>query len=276
MDLHEYSDIRHFDANTSGGKDYIVGDLHGCFDDLMRALKYLEFDYEKDRLFCVGDLIDRGPNSLDCALLVNQSWFYSVRGNHEQMMIDSVIGTDDPQLWIMNGGRWGYQQIVDNKERVALAELLNQLPYIITVGEGAERFNICHAEMVFSPDITDEQIDAYQVQSGAIGGSALRWGEPLIWGRDIIQGHPAPHTDKMSLTYVGHTPVMDEPILIGRQLYIDGGAVFGQKMYVADHQAKQIHVFAGNLHCAIDYDQLTVQESNVVQADEQLNRLFGG
>lgn len=45
------------------GKDFIVGDIHGCLDQLKFQLSVTGFDKSKDRLFSVGDLIDRGPDS---------------------------------------------------------------------------------------------------------------------------------------------------------------------------------------------------------------------
>ena len=44
-------------------RDLVVGDVHGCFRTLDRALTELRFDTDSDRLFGVGDLVDRGPHS---------------------------------------------------------------------------------------------------------------------------------------------------------------------------------------------------------------------
>ena len=51
-----------FTANANG-RDFVVGDVHGCFRTLERALTELKFDPACDRLFGVGDLVNRGPNS---------------------------------------------------------------------------------------------------------------------------------------------------------------------------------------------------------------------
>ncbi|MDX1492365.1 MAG: symmetrical bis(5'-nucleosyl)-tetraphosphatase [Pseudohongiellaceae bacterium] len=44
---------------------YVVGDIQGCYKPLRRLLKKIEFNADKDELWCVGDLINRGPKSLD-------------------------------------------------------------------------------------------------------------------------------------------------------------------------------------------------------------------
>ena len=51
-----------FEANALG-RDFAVGDIHGAFADLRRALDAIGFDEHRDRLFSVGDLVDRGPES---------------------------------------------------------------------------------------------------------------------------------------------------------------------------------------------------------------------
>ena len=49
------------------GRDLVVGGVHGCFRTLERALVHLGFDARRDRFFGVGDLVDRGPHSIEAA-----------------------------------------------------------------------------------------------------------------------------------------------------------------------------------------------------------------
>ncbi len=87
------------------GRDFVVGDLHGHFDLLEDRLRQVEFDGARDRCFSVGDLIDRGPKPVDCLLLARRPWFFPVRGNHEQMMLDAIL-SQTMDLWFANGGGW--------------------------------------------------------------------------------------------------------------------------------------------------------------------------
>ncbi|GJM14501.1 MAG: bis(5'-nucleosyl)-tetraphosphatase, symmetrical [Pseudohongiella sp.] len=45
--------------------NYVVGDLQGCYKPLKKLLKKVKFSPAKDKLWCVGDLVNRGPDSLD-------------------------------------------------------------------------------------------------------------------------------------------------------------------------------------------------------------------
>ena len=46
-------------ANGRGGRDFVFDDIHGCFATVEQALEALDYDPGRDRLFSVGDLIDR-------------------------------------------------------------------------------------------------------------------------------------------------------------------------------------------------------------------------
>lgn len=69
------------------GRDFVVGDLHGCFDLLDRLLDHVRFDPACDRLFSVGDLIDRGPDSLRSLGFLGAPWFYAMKGTREHMLL---------------------------------------------------------------------------------------------------------------------------------------------------------------------------------------------
>ena len=77
--------IQRYPHNRTG-RDFVIGDLHGCLPLLTRLLDHVQFDPTLDRLFSTGDLIDRGPDSAGCLELLKENWFHAVVGNHELML----------------------------------------------------------------------------------------------------------------------------------------------------------------------------------------------
>lgn len=62
---------------------YAIGDLQGCYDELQDLLELIDFDSSTDRLWFTGDLVNRGPASLQCLRFVKENNHLSVLGNHD-------------------------------------------------------------------------------------------------------------------------------------------------------------------------------------------------
>jgi len=69
---------------------FVVGDLHGCFDEFLALLRKLDYHSKKHRLILVGDLIRKGPHSLKVLGWARTHKIDWVRGNHEQAFIKGV------------------------------------------------------------------------------------------------------------------------------------------------------------------------------------------
>ncbi|MDR1315290.1 MAG: metallophosphoesterase [Spirochaetales bacterium] len=143
--------IARYEKNTKG-RDFVCGDIHGCYTDLEQALKRLRFDTARDRMFCVGDLFDRGPESHGALAYLDTDWFFPVQGNHEDMFLKWYIVHDLERSYsYRNGSGW---QLKEDKEYLAqLARAVVALPLIIVVGENL----IVHACL---PDVSSlEEIE---------------------------------------------------------------------------------------------------------------------
>src|SRR5689334_16851024 len=68
----------------NNNKTYVVGDCHGCHNQLVKALELANFDYNNDTLISLGDLVDRGPDScLVIEKLLKIKNLISIKGNHD-------------------------------------------------------------------------------------------------------------------------------------------------------------------------------------------------
>ncbi len=70
-----------------------VGDVQGCCDELQSLLEKVRLDPAADRLYCVGDAINRGPQNAKTLRLLRQLGAVMVLGNHEMHWFEVFLGT---------------------------------------------------------------------------------------------------------------------------------------------------------------------------------------
>ena len=82
---------------------WVIGDIHGKFNKLKKLLKEIP---KGDTICFVGDLIDRGEDSRKVIKLIKDKKYYCVKGNHEEVMIDSIKDNnmESFQFWVRIGG----------------------------------------------------------------------------------------------------------------------------------------------------------------------------
>ena len=203
-------------------KIWIVGDLHGCRSQLDTLLQAHDFDKQQDLLISVGDLIDRGPDSLGCLALLEEPWFRCVRGNHEEMALNALQGHES-QLWEMNGGGWFWQ--LKGAEVITARHALNRLkeiPLILHLQLEERIVVIAHA---------DYPAEHYAWEQG------VNWHD-VVWSRRRIDGLQQGRRDTISganAFYFGHTPLQHR-LDVENLHYIDTGAVFGNYLTLVQVQ----------------------------------------
>lgn len=214
--------LQRFPLNTAG-RDFVVGDIHGMFSLLRLALLAAEFDESKDRLFSVGDLVDRGPDCEEAIDWIAKPWFHAVRGNHEQMAIGVAAGKHDIDNYIQNGGGW-FLSMPESRQQL-FAKVFDSLPLCIEVETKVGLVGIVHAEVEgYNWQAFTDAVDNAPSKNKL---NALM--ETALWERSRIRHNECTSVDGIARLYVGHTPVRDYTVL-GNVHYIDTGAVFGRKL----------------------------------------------
>lgn len=249
--------VIHHPANTTG-RDFIVGDLHGCTNMLLALLDHIHFDPSVDRVFSVGDLVDRGPDSEGCLTLLEYPWFHAVLGNHDAMLMAWILGkTRDPRQQ-MYGHAFtynnGWQWVKFFTLGTEFFPLLENLPLVRVIGKDAgpqRRFHVAHAELrmpyAASGGFNDLDIDEinsplWDMEHYITGFDDVgTWRDHVLWGRSLIgevqqcarKNEPLPQETYpyLSTTYVGHTiipPVFGQtqnaPLRTQSHVFLDSGA----------------------------------------------------
>ncbi len=94
---------------------YVTSDAHGHVRALDEALSKISLTSD-DTLYVLGDMIDRGPDPVGVIKLVRSlPNAHVLKGNHEQIMLDAIIGQDplDAETWDINGGWTTREQLND-------------------------------------------------------------------------------------------------------------------------------------------------------------------
>ncbi|MBY6016503.1 metallophosphoesterase [Halomonas denitrificans] len=211
------------------GRAFFIGDLHGERRQLSQLLNQVNFAPEMgDRVICVGDLIDRGQDSLACLDLLEMPWFYCVLGNHEAMLMDALSGDQENlNSWLRCGGKW-YLDLDEPTQRAMMVKaerLLPALPFGLEVQIPAldARIGVVHA------DCPGGSWDAFRE---ACQYPLNRFQQfDCLWSRDVLREmgkgeypEPLPGIDALVM---GHTPLQNLRSH-GNRVWLDTGAGYPQ------------------------------------------------
>lgn len=100
-------------------KTYVMSDLHGEYLKFKKMLKKIKFNPDEDKLYILGDAIDRGDGGLDIIEEIRNSKNNSmelIMGNHEYMMLDFFENPYTIYNWLERDGQITYQQILEKGE----------------------------------------------------------------------------------------------------------------------------------------------------------------
>lgn len=164
---------------------YAIGDLQGCFRPLDRLLERIRFEPSSDRLWFVGDLVNRGPDSLRCLRFVKSlgDRAVSVLGNHDLHLICVAEGAE------AGSRRDTLDAVLAAPDRDELVSWLRRRPMMHVEGG----FAVVHAALLPEWTVAKAHALAGEVE-GALRGPDYRalleqmYGdEPQRW-RDDLRG----------------------------------------------------------------------------------------
>ncbi|MEI7614772.1 MAG: symmetrical bis(5'-nucleosyl)-tetraphosphatase [Betaproteobacteria bacterium] len=164
---------------------YAIGDIQGCFGSLLRLLERCAFDPARDKLWLVGDLVNRGPRSLETVRFVRDlgDAAITVLGNHDLSLLMAAEGFGK------RGKGDTFDDILDAPDRDELLDWLRQQPLCHLEGG----YCLVHAGLLPQWRVGQARALASEVEAVLRGSQwrellAQMWGsEPASW-QDSLEG----------------------------------------------------------------------------------------
>lgn len=231
---------------------FVCTDIHGYFVPWMKGLQKVGLSLDDgDKLIILGDLLDRGPDSLKCmqfALDLKQKYPENVvylKGNHEQMFLVFLgIDPNEPngkvnldltfRQWTNNGGLQALRSLLPDFAKYSVEEIqvLLRIEYELLILQ-LEALPLYHIEEDFA-----------FVHAGFLSNTRLieQEEDDMLWIReDFFTSFEAVKGDVLENKTIihGHTPVVHIPGYRGKKEFvgkhhigIDGGAAMGKEIFI--------------------------------------------
>jgi serine/threonine protein phosphatase 1 len=195
-------------------RTYAIADLHGRYDLLIQALNNV-FRREPGNVVLLGDYIDRGPESRQIiAHLISlgesprPGWkVVCLKGNHEDMMVETITAPLDPSWWVGNGGG------------ATLASYGGSPPQSHIKWMAALPLYHADGKRIFVHAGVDETLPLSEQTEKA-----------LLWSR-VAKKQDFSHPE--GYVVHGHTPFEDGPVTLQGRINLDTGAVWTNRLVVA-------------------------------------------
>lgn len=202
---------------------YICSDIHGMYDEFLKMLEEIEFS-DNDELYIIGDVIDRGPKSIETIThIMDSKNMFLILGNHESAMLDYYRGKWVHESWADHewfsfGGESTRKDFIklDKELKNKILDYIESLPDYLVL----DNFVLVHGGFYIDGD--EDTLERALFNSNT---------EEKVWNREFFEN------DQRVLDYttiIGHTPTItfNENNIIHKnnKILIDCGCYFGGKL----------------------------------------------
>jgi serine/threonine protein phosphatase 1 len=237
------------------GRDFVVGDVNGQHDMLMQSLSLINFDPEKDRLFAVGNVINKGNENVRTMQLFKEPWFFSVLGLQELILLSyfhyyhsKYFKRLDPNFYRYI--KWFQTIPLEQAQDCVkiIKEHISILPSVIRIKKGDFWHYIVSGDLSKGKNgysvflFTDDEIEKLT----HFNKSGLDW-ESFSMSERLYQESLYSHLDDykdsknqeqgLGTVYCGNS-IVDTPYLYRNHIFLNTGAVYSGKLSILEIGAK--------------------------------------
>ena len=140
---------------------YVISDIHGQFDALMKMMELIDFGYD-DELYILGDVIDRGSESIKCIKwIMQQDNVLTLLGNHELLFYDNYIH-NTPAVY---NSLVQVRESLSESEQKEIVQWIEDMPECKLITVNGQKFYLNHTQAMssdyFTKDIADRMFPYY-------------------------------------------------------------------------------------------------------------------
>lgn len=162
---------------------YAIGDVQGCYEELLELLDTIKFDEQNDRLWFTGDIVNRGPGSLEVIRLIKRLDAVMVLGNHDLHLL--AIASGKAKLRKKDT----LDTVLNAPDAAGLLSWLKTRPLLYRDGKAG--ITLIHAGLPPQWTISQAADYAHEVEQTLQGESAAEFfahmygDQPEIWSEDL-------------------------------------------------------------------------------------------
>ena len=128
---------------------FIIGDIQGCYKEFRNLIKLID-PKKENKFFCVGDLVNKGPESEKVVDYVLENNIKSVLGNHDLHLMAILIGAKEH-----NKKKDTMTKIINKNKAVEIIEYFSQFPFAKVISNNNKKSLIVHAGVLPSWSLSD-------------------------------------------------------------------------------------------------------------------------
>jgi serine/threonine protein phosphatase 1 len=202
----------------------IIGDIHGCYFTLVELVEQIKSKFGNIKLYCVGDLVDRGRNSFEVVDFIKTNNIQFSPGNHDYMFYDFFKNPTSvfAKTWMFNGNESTMESYMGREEDVFKhIDFLHDRPLFLDL----EDCFISHAgiSQYYEKQLIQKNGIDFEIMEKVIKKDFYN-DRGILWNRDNL-------LNIGKLQVHGHTKQRD--IMFDEDSFsvnIDTGACYGNKM----------------------------------------------
>jgi len=192
-----------------GSRTIVVGDIHGCYDELISLLDKVDFGTD-DHLISVGDLITKGPKNREVLdLFISDPRFSAVIGNHDLALRRRWNGE---KIKLKSSQKPAHKELKADKEHYV--SYLNSLPFMIDLDEHLVVHAGLRPKVALHSQTTEDLTELRSLGPDRASRDGPPWYEVYDGEKVVLFGHwPAP-----------------EPRRGPKAIGLDTGCVYGRRL----------------------------------------------